>query len=328
MPAFSLPATTIDALRPALETQCLLDGPGSDAAARRKTISSPIDEIPAAQMDPPPASSEDAEADFVSCQRSLSNSQLQFLRNTQREEQDRFNRFEADQHRLMRLRQAERKRAALDRYAQRQQSFRDRHADVLASLEHRHLSAEVDLHRTLQLERQGCETRLRHMQAYCDSKAAIAGMPDRAVTQQHQDLLQQQYHVRNGMDNLHTARINVLREKQAKQLERVKAKQDAEFDTLAREWAEEEEDLAAAAEQEANQLRQEFIGRRSRVVARWTLAEAIERQTLENATGERYGPLPEIPWPEPGTSEAPADDDDRLVRDAIMAYDAATLGML
>lgn len=168
--------------------------------------------------------------------------------------------------------------------------------DALASHEHGHLSAEADLHRTLKLERQGCETRLRHMQAYCNPGFTIEGMPARTVTKKDRRQLEQQQHVCNGIDNLHASRINVLRERQAKQLERIAAKQEAELERLGDELQQEMADLDAACEAEAVQLRREFSERKDRLVARWTLAEAIDRRRLEISTGETYGPLPVIAW--------------------------------
>lgn len=236
------------------------------------------------------------EWDLESRRRSLKNAQLKLLRIYQIEERDRFSRFEASQHRLMRLGQIQAKQALLERYRDHQQRMESRHADALASLEHNHLSAEVDLHRTLTLERQGCETRLRHMQAYCNPGFSIEGMPARTVTKKDRRQLEQQHHVCNGMDNLHASRINVLREKQAKQLERIAAKQEAELETLGDDLRRETQDLDAACEAEAMQLHRDFSERKDRLVARWTLAEAIERRRMENITGDRYAPLPAIRW--------------------------------
>lgn len=236
------------------------------------------------------------ECDFESGQRSLHDDQLKLTRLYQIDERDRFRRFESSQHRLMRLEQIKTKQALLEQYQDRRQTMEGRHMDVLASHEHGHLSAEADLHRTLKLERQGCETRLRHMQAYCNPGFTIEGMPARTVTKKDRRQLEQQQHVCNGIDNLHASRINVLRERQAKQLERIAAKQEAELEKLGDDLGQEMADLDAACEAEAVRLRREFSERKDRLVARWTLAEAIERRRLEISTGETYGPLPVIPW--------------------------------
>ena len=285
------------------------------ACCNTSPISSPtrIDEEEEVRRNgtPSPPFHEPIEYDVESHRRSLQDAQLRLLRIYQTEERDRFGRFETSKHRLMRLEQMQAKQALLEQYRDRRRMMEGRHADALASLEHRHLSAEVDLHRTLQLERQGCETRLRHMQAYCNPGSTIEGMPARTVTRKDRRQLEQQRHVCNGMENLHASRINVLREKQAKQLERIAAKQEAELEKLADEIRQETEDIDAACEAEAVQLREGFSERKDRLVARWNLAEAIERRRLENRTGETYAPLPMISWEnELSGGEAEEEDND------------------
>ncbi len=269
------------------------------------------DEMPSPPSPPSPDPDPDPDPiawDDESRRRSRTDPQLRLLRIYQLEERDRFGRFESSQHRLMRLGQIRAKQALLEGYRDRRETMEGRHADALAALEHGHLSAEVELRRALTLERQGCETRLRHMQAYCNPGCAIEGMPARTVTKKDRRQLEQQHHVCNGIANLHASRINVLREKQVKQLERVTAKQEAELERLAADLRQETADLDAACEAEAVRLRQDFAARQDRLVARWTLAEAIERRRLENQTGEPYAPLPVIPWgDEPSTGH---DDDD------------------
>ena len=234
--------------------------------------------------------------DITARRRSMSNPVLKKLRTTQLQEQLRFISFEASQHRLMRTRQIQHKRDALSDYQQQQRETHTRHAEALASLENRHLSAEVDLNRTLELERQACETRLRHMQAYCSPRSTVQGMPDRVVTKSDYRQLEQQYHLRNGMDNLHASRINVLREKQGKQIERIMAKQEAELETLESDFEHQNEDLDTKFREEERQLQHEFAERKKRLVARWNLAEVIERRKLEIQTGDEYGELPAVKW--------------------------------
>ena len=237
--------------------------------------------------------------------RSINNIQLKRLRVSQIEEQNRFIRFEDDQYRLLHFKQDERKRSLLDRFTEHEKSIQDRQEEALVSLEHRHLSAEVDLHKTLELERQGCETRLKHMQAYCNPRSTVEGMPSRVVSKKDYHQLEQQYHIRNGMDNLHKARINVLREKQGKQLERISAKQEAELVALADDYRKQMIDLEASFQTEEDQLRSQFAARKKRLLSRWALTEAIERRKLENKTGETFGPLPEVHWPDRASDEAP-----------------------
>ena len=316
---------------PSSHTRSISTDPIQIPIILRKPVALPSYRAPPKRDIPslPDRAKEDREA-LAASQRSLHNIRLQRLRTTQLAEQSRFTRFEIDQYRLMRLKQTEIKEGAMKRYRIREHTAQEKHIEALTSLENRHLSAEVDLCRTLQLEKQACETRLRHMEAYCNPKSKVDGMPNRVVTRRDYHQLTQQYHAHNGMDNLHAARINVLREKQAKQLERISAKQDLELDALAADLEAENAALDAKLQSDAESLQTEFSDRKRRLVARWFLAEAIERRKLENETGQIYGPLPALEWPD-GTRERGKVEDETLegfARDALMAYDAATLGMI
>lgn len=249
-------------------------------------------------------------------------------------------RYEALQHRLMRLSQVSAKRTLFAHQTSQTHSVKSRHAEALSSLEHRHLCAEIDLHEKLELEKSGCDTRLRHMQAYCNPSSSVKGMPDRTVTKRDHHQLEQQRHVRNGMENLHTARINVLREKQSKQLERVAANQESELDDLAASHVEEVTEMEKRFEEEEQQLGQEFRERRQKLVRRWRLAEAIERRKLENSGAGDFGPLPNVEWGGIGV-ERDREEEEREVRDGMMenvdkgfahealrAYDATTFGVV
>ena len=228
--------------------------------------------------------------------RSLKNPTLKKLRTAQLQEQLRFISFRASQTRLLRTAHLARKRAALSTYKALQSDTETRHADALASLEHRHLSAEVDLHKTLKTERQACDVRLKHMQAYCNTRESVVGMPVRNVTEADFKKLEQQFHVRNGMDNLHASRINVLREKQAKQMERVIDKQEKELMKQTEEFEREESELEDSARVEERDMERVFAERKARLVARWRIAEAIERKLLEVDMGESVAELPAMGW--------------------------------
>lgn len=264
--------------------------------ARTMSVTYPAQPPPSSIGPPASLAEEDSLETLASRRRSISNPVLKKLRTTHLQEQLRFLSFEASQHRLMRTKQLQQKRNALSQYQQQQEEFQTRHADALTSLENRHLTAEVEVHRTLQLERQACETRLKHMQAYCNPRSTVEGMPSRVVSKADYRQLEQQYHIRNGMDNLHTSRINVLRERQGKQLERIMAKQEKELETLEADLERTNQELDAKFRDEESQLQQEFSDRKVRLIARWNISEAIERRRLELQTGDDYGPLPKISW--------------------------------
>ncbi|KAL8897192.1 MAG: hypothetical protein Q9207_007336 [Kuettlingeria erythrocarpa] len=331
LPPLPLPIAAIRALRPPPPPRSATVDHVSSSHVAQKPIATVYSDASSRQLasvpsGPPPRRNDDP----VAVYRSLSNPLLKQLRRSQLDEHSRFIRFEADQRRVMHSRQAARERRVLDDYPQKVEAAKVRHAEALASLEHRHLSAEVDLERTLDIERQACNTRLKHMQAYCNPRPIIKGMPSRVVTKQHYQQLEQQYHERNGIDNLHASRINVLRERQGKQVERIMGKQENELQDLELNLANKMRQLEEARQVDENTLRREFSERRKRLTSRWSLAEAIERKKLEKETGESYAPLPPIDWDDPQRGTEEVDEmmiDSDLVRDARMAYDASMSNM-
>lgn len=228
--------------------------------------------------------------------RSLHHPALKKLRTVQLQEQLRFISFQASQNRLMRTAHLQAKRNALTSYKAREANLENTHADTLTSLEHRHLTAEMDLRKGLEAEKKACNTRLKHMQAYCNPRNNVEGMPRREVTKADYHQLEQQYHLHNTMDNLHANKINVLREKQARQYDRITAKQEAELINAEREFDRQNSHLDVQFQSEEVLLTEEFVARRKRLVRRWDLAETIERRKLEIETGDEYGPLPPIKW--------------------------------
>ena len=242
---------------------------------------------------------EEVESDeAISAQlRSMQSRKLERLRTHQLEEQGRFVRFENEQYSLMASKRPYGRSAIIESHKKQHQNLLETHAQNLATLEHRHLAAEVELVRTLDTERRACDIRLKHMEAYCSGLSPSNGMPRRKITEKDRQKLLQQHHIRSGMDNLHEARIHVLRERQAKQLERIMAKQEADTVDAKRELERHLDDHEYQFDVEEQDLRQEFSDRKKRISARWKLIEAIERQKLENETGDLYGPLPAITWP-------------------------------
>jgi len=247
-------------------------------------------------MTPPVEEKETEEDLWAARERSMKNRRLQKLRAHQVEEQGRFLRFEEEQKRLIDLKRSAARRTIADNYHKKHRNLQERHLEIMTDLEHRHLSAEIDLSRALQLERKACETRLRHMEAYCTGRTD--GMPRRHVTADDFAKLLGQQHTLAGMANLHHARINVLREKQGKQLERIQSKQHAELRLAKDEMDIQLERYERDFSHEEEDLRLDFAERKRRLVSRWKLAEAIERQKLENETGQAHAPLEGVRWPE------------------------------
>lgn len=330
LPTLPLPIAAIKTLRPTPpHRSATVEHAPSNHVANRTSATAYANSTSRPLVHIPSGSPVYRNDDPVAIYRSLSNPRLKQLRRSQLDEHNRFIHFEADQRRVMHSRHAERVRRVLDDYPWKVEAAKVRHAERLSSLEHRHLSAEVDLERQLETERQACDTRLKHMQAYCNPRSVVKGMPHRVVTKQHYQQLQQQYHERSGIDNLHASRINVLRERQGKQVERIMGKQENELKELELDLAGKMQQLEVSRQADENILQREFSERRKRLTSRWSLAEAIERKKIENETGEAYAPLPPIDWDDPhrGFEEPEEIIDSDLVRDARLAYDASTLNM-
>lgn len=230
--------------------------------------------------------------------RSFESGALRMLRAKQLEERNSFTEVQRLQRRESQAKHEIQKTEVMSRYQQLEQRTRDRHHQAMITLEDRHLSAEVDLNRTLELGRQACETRLRHMEAYCNSPMLIQGMPVRKVTDKDFLGLAQQYHVRDSIKSLHDSRINVLRERQAKQVESVLARQKGELADLNEQCRFELVGLEWTFNQTTAEDRLAAEDRKRRLARRWTLAEAIARRRLEVETGEEYAPLTPIAWDE------------------------------
>ena len=232
----------------------------------------------------------------ASRQRSIQCDRLRALRNAQTQEQLRFIRFEKEQYRAIREKYSELEEETLARHESEEKALEEAHSQAQVVLEQRHLDAENDLVHTLETEKQACETRLKHMQAYCSPKQNVEGMPERTVTKKDYNSLEAQYRLRDNMENLHTSRINVLRERQAKQFERIIGKQVSETEALEAKRDGAIRKLESQREDEELHLKKEFAARKDRLVRRWAIGEEIERVKLENETGEAYGRLPSLEW--------------------------------
>lgn len=155
-----------------------------------------------------------------------------------------------------------------------------------------------------ELEKRAVLIRLRHMEAYChnptppstivDPASRDPAFPQRKVTDKDYHNLAQQYHERDVMDTLHTSKINVLRGKQKKAVERLMARKERELENMEREQEKEidaiDQDFAA---QEAS-LRLAIGVKRARLEARWKTQALIERTRLERTTGLKHASLPDV----------------------------------
>ncbi|KAF6834277.1 IBR domain-containing protein [Colletotrichum plurivorum] len=216
------------------------------------------------------------------------------------QELDRFRTYTRKTKWLMWTRQAEKKQALVDRYSDQIDKMKERHSKTAAHLEERQIEAEMDLRSTLDQSEKSVKIRLKHMEAYCDGlgRTQSSDLPPRVVTERDLRLLGQQYNVRDGMERLHQAKINVLRDRQAKRMEELLERQEQELEKLTDKKEQEIENLATDFAQEEDTLVRIFNDRKQRLQWRWLLAIEILRKELEEQTGDQYASLELPTWPD------------------------------
>ncbi len=156
----------------------------------------------------------------------------------------------------------------------------------------------MDLRATLEQSERSVRIRLRHMEAYCDGlgRRPDGAGPQRVVTERDLRELGQQYNVRDGMARLHQARINVMRDQQAKRMEELLARHEAELRKLRDKHDEDLEDLAAEFAHDQDALSRVFADRKAKLQRRWELAIEILRKEMEARDNAKYGPMALPEW--------------------------------
>lgn len=232
--------------------------------------------------------------------RAASSVELNNLRAQQINERDRFFTFERKQKWIMWTRHGQAKLDVLDRYGELQAKMRERHNKTSTHLEDRQVGAEMDLRTALKQAEKSVKIRLKHMEAYCDGlgRSASGDNPSRVVTERDLRELGQQYSIRNDMERLHQSKINVMRDKQAKQMEQLLLRQEEELKKLADKQNIELEALEETFGVEEDGFVKVFRERRERLRRRWNIIEEVKRKQLELEKKVRFAPLPSVPWPD------------------------------
>lgn len=230
--------------------------------------------------------------------RSENSEELNALREKQINEQDRFNTFRRDTKWVMWNRHHRTKMDILARYDDLQAKMKERHAKTATHLEDRQVAAEMELRASLKQSERSIHIRLRHMEAYCEGvgRASSGPNPARVVTERDRRELSQQYNLKNDIERLHQSRINVMREKQGKQMEQLLMRQEEELEKLAVKQADEldaQEEALADAEEKFTEL---FRARKERLMKRWALVEEVTRRKMEARDGLRYAKLGDVEW--------------------------------
>lgn len=189
-------------------------------------------------------------------------------------------------------------------------------------MEERQLSVEIDQIKEFEKSKRNSQTRIKYMEGYVSTSSPppspqLSGSESgvfeanpngpqqlRTVTRRQKEQLAQEYFDRNSMDQLHEARIKVLRERQEQQIQETAARLEKELDTLINNNAETIIELERDHQQrEEQEMLQVFDSKKNRLRRRWNIEEAILRKRLEEQNGLPYGPLPIVSF------SAPDDDD-------------------
>jgi len=189
----------------------------------------------------------------------------------------------------------------LERYSDLLTKMKERHARTATHLEDRQVAAEMELRATLKQSERSVQIRLRHMEAYCDGlgRASTGSTPARVVTERDLRELGQQYNLRDDLERLHQSRINVMREKQSKQMDQLLIRQEEEIEKLANRQNEELDALEEMFGSEEEQFHILFVARKDRLKRRWKVVAEVTRRKLEKDLGTKFVELQEVEWPEP-----------------------------
>jgi DNA repair exonuclease SbcCD nuclease subunit len=184
-------------------------------------------------------------------------------------------------------------------------------------MEERQLSVEIDQIKEFEKSKRNSQTRIKYMEGYVSTSSSppspqlpgsefgvCEANPNgpqqlRTVTRRQKEQLAQEYLDRNSMDQLHEARIKVLRERQEQQLQETAARLEKELDTLINNNAETIIELERDHQREEQEMLQVFDSKKNRLRRRWNIEEAILRKRLEEQNGLPYGPLPIVSFSAP-----------------------------
>ncbi|PWY67216.1 hypothetical protein BO94DRAFT_528205 [Aspergillus sclerotioniger CBS 115572] len=236
--------------------------------------------------------------DNESLQRSLDDIQLRQMRDSQVSQRNRHNTFQDAFMAQLRRRQQS---IVADRLAENKRlevKKREKNTIDAARMEERQLTVEMEQMREFERAKLNSRTRIKYMEGYFNNTSpppspvsSAADTPGRKFTAQHKAQLAQEYHDHNSMDQLHQAKIKVLRERQELRLQEAIARMERELDDLIDKHALEFAQMQQRHQQEEGEVLQAFEAKKSRLRHRWTLQEAILRKKLEDQHGQTYGPL-------------------------------------
>ncbi|CAK47756.1 hypothetical protein CBS115989_6598 [Aspergillus niger] len=241
--------------------------------------------------------------DNESMQRSLHDAQLYQMRESHIAEMNRHNAFQDAFMAQLRRRQQSIVADQLAENKRAEEKKREKNTADAVRMEERQLTVEMEQMREFERAKVNARTRIKYMEGFFNnsspppspvssSKADV--VPSRKFTAQHKAQLAQEYHDHNTMDQLHQAKIKVLRDRQELRLQEAIARMERELDDMIDKHALEFAQMQQKHQQEEADILQAFDAKKSKLRHRWALEEAILRKKLEVQHGQPYGPLPPL----------------------------------
>lgn len=224
--------------------------------------------------------------------------EVQDLMSKQTMELNRFCAFSARTRSSMQTCHATDKLTLLERHVVEEDTMKEKHSKATSSLEDRQIAAEMELRTTLEQTERSVNLRLKHMEAYCQGRSNDGDDSGRVVTEKNLKELGQQYTLRDGMERQHQAKINVMRERQAKRMGELLEKQEAEAEALSGKQRDESYAQASRCAAENENITDTLRMLQIRLNARWSLQLDVLCKELEEADSLRYGSVSTPAWPQ------------------------------
>ncbi|OJJ44243.1 hypothetical protein ASPZODRAFT_2112226 [Penicilliopsis zonata CBS 506.65] len=280
-----------------------------ESQSEPRTSSATTESLQQEQQSEQPLKVEVPVYDSAALQRSMNDPQLVEMHELHQLERNRHIAFQNAAISLLRQKQQAALNFKMAQDKQQEEEKREKNLHDISRMEERQLVAEMEQRREFDKAKMNSRTRIKHMEGYlstsssssppqsprpeADSDWDAVHQPLRKFTSQHKAQLAQEYHDHDSMDQLHEARIKVLRDQQEIKLQEAMARMAQELDSLVEQHAEELAALQRQHQQEELSVLQALHGRKIKLRRRWTVEEAVLRKKLElRDEGLVYGPLP------------------------------------
>ncbi|KAL4873576.1 hypothetical protein BDV12DRAFT_80887 [Aspergillus spectabilis] len=237
--------------------------------------------------------------------RSLANTDLKIMRETQTSERNRHISFQNNHISELRRFQQMKLDEELARNRRVEDQKREKNEADALRMEERQLAVEMDQVRDFERAKANSRTRIKYMEGYLSSSSppgsrspSLSGSdlttPSRNFTHQQKAQLAQEYHDYDSMAQLHTSKIKVLRDRQELRLQEAIDRMDRELEAMIDKHTVGISNLQKEHQQEEATVLEDLKAKKKKLHYRWVLQEAILRKKLENEDGKPYGPLPPL----------------------------------